>query len=135
MKKINKPLRLGFVGGGLNSNIGQTHFSASQLDGIWKVVSGIFGENNKINKKTAETWNIPKDRVYSSLKKFIKHEKNRLDAVAVIVPIPTHFEIISELLKNDIPVISEKTMVSDLDQAQKIFKICKMIKNTISKPL
>ena len=47
MKKINKPLRLGFVGGGLNSNIGQTHFSASQLDGIWKVVSGIFGENNK----------------------------------------------------------------------------------------
>ena len=126
MKKINKPLRLGFVGGGLNSNIGQTHFSASQLDGIWKVVSGIFGENNKINKKTAETWNIPKDRVYSNLEKFIKNEKNRLDAVAVIVPIPTHFGIISELLKNNIPVISEKTMVSDLDQAQKIFKICKI---------
>ena len=77
MKKINKPLKLGFVGGGINSAIGQTHFSASQLDGKWKVVSGIFSENKKINKKTANMWNISRDRVYDNLKNFIKNEKNK----------------------------------------------------------
>ena len=70
MKKINKPLKLGFVGGGIKSAIGQTHFSASQLDGKWKVVSGIFSENKKINKKTANMWNISRDRVYDNLKNF-----------------------------------------------------------------
>jgi hypothetical protein len=31
--KSNKPLALGFIGGGLSSAIGQIHFGASQLDG------------------------------------------------------------------------------------------------------
>ena len=125
MTKINKPLKLGFVGGGLNSAIGQIHFSASQLDGIWKIESGIFSLSNIINKRTGKFWNIPKERIYKSLENFIKHEKNRLDAVVVIVPIPSHFKIICELLKNNIPVISEKTMVSNFDEARRIFKICK----------
>ena len=122
---MNKPLKIGFVGGGLNSAIGQIHFSACQLDGIWKVESGIFSLNDNINKKTGKYWNIPNERVYKNLKNFIKYEKNKLDAVAVIVPIPDHFKIISQLLKNNIPVISEKTMVSNLNEAKKIFRICK----------
>ena len=109
---MNKPLKIGFVGGGLNSAIGQIHFSACQLDGIWKVESGIFSLNDNINKKTGKYWNIPNERVYKNLKNFIKYEKNKLDAVAVIVPIPDHFKIISQLLKNNIPLISEKTMFS-----------------------
>jgi len=125
MIKINKPLKLGFVGGGINSAIGQIHFSASQLDGIWKVESGIFSDNININEKTARTWNIPNKRIYKNLKEFIKNEKKRLDAVAVILPIPKHFKVICELLKNNIPVISEKTMVSNLTEAKKIYKICK----------
>jgi len=122
---MNKPLKIGFVGGGLNSAIGQIHFSACQLDGIWKVESGIFSLNDNINKKTGKYWNIPNERVYKNLKNFIKYEKNKLDAVAVIVPIPDHFKIIYQLLKNNIPVISEKTMVSNLNEAKKIFRICK----------
>ncbi len=39
-KKNNKPLSLGFIGGGISSSIGDIHFMASQLDGKWKVVSG-----------------------------------------------------------------------------------------------
>ena len=33
---MQKILKLGFVGGGINSTIGQTHYIASQLDGKWK---------------------------------------------------------------------------------------------------
>ena len=64
MIKINKPLKLGFIGGGINSAIGGIHFSSSQLDGIWKVESGILSENTNVNKKTAKIWNISNKRVY-----------------------------------------------------------------------
>ena len=47
------------------------------MDGIWKVESGIFSENYNISQKTAKDWNIPGDRVYSTLNNFIKYEKNR----------------------------------------------------------
>ena len=67
MVKINKPLKLGFIGGGINSAIGQIHFSSSQLDGIWKVESGVFSENFNINKKTGKIWNIPSKRIYINL--------------------------------------------------------------------
>ena len=125
MIKLNRPLKLGFVGGGINSVIGQIHFSACQLDNIWKVESGIFSENYKVSIKTAKIWNIPIKRVYKNLEEFIKKEKNILDAVVVIVPIPDHYKIIRELIKNKIPVISEKTMVANLDQTKKIYKLCK----------
>lgn len=123
--KKNKQLKLGFIGGGINSAIGHIHFSSSQMDGIWKVESGIFSENYNISQKTAKDWNIPRDRVYSNLNNFIKYEKNRLDAVVVILPIPKHFKVIYQLLKNNIPVISEKTMIANLNEAKTIYKICK----------
>ncbi len=47
-KKI--PLKLGFIGGGLSSSIGPTHYAACQLDGRWQLVSGFFSRNKEINK-------------------------------------------------------------------------------------
>lgn len=132
MIKLNKPLKLGFVGGGINSAIGQIHYSASQLDGAWKVESGIFSKNSNVNLNTGKAWNISKKRIYRNLPDFIKNEKNLVDAVVVIVPIPNHFKIICELLKNNIPVISEKTMVSNLDEAKIINKICKSKKGFLN---
>ena len=72
---MKKNLKIGFIGGGVNSTIGQTHYLASQLDGRWQVVSGFFSRNMKDNLKTASMWNIDKSRIYSNLENFIKKEK------------------------------------------------------------
>lgn len=49
-------LKLGVIGGGLNSAIGTTHKIASQMDGRFELVSGCFSRNAAINKATAESW-------------------------------------------------------------------------------
>ena len=37
LKELQKPLRLSFIGGGMNSSIGKIHFMASQLDKIFQL--------------------------------------------------------------------------------------------------
>ena len=70
--QTRSPLKLGFIGGGLSSSIGPSHYAASQLDGRWQLVSGFFSRNKEINKKTAETWNVSPDRLYESWESFLK---------------------------------------------------------------
>lgn len=113
-------LSLGFIGGGLSSTIGQIHFGATQLDGRWRLAAGVFSRNDEINRKTAEKWNVPKDRLYKSWQTFLEAESDKLDAVVVLTPTPDHSVILCELLKRSVPVICEKPLVSSLEEADSI---------------
>ena len=48
-----KKLHLGFVGGGINSTIGNIHYLASKLDEKWQLKSGFFSRTSKTNIKTS----------------------------------------------------------------------------------
>jgi len=113
-------LQLGFIGGGLSSSIGPTHFSASQLDGRWKLVAGCFSHHMETSIATAKAWHISEDRVYEAWRDFIASEKDKLDAVVVLAPTPNHLEIIIELVKNNIPIICEKPLVASMEEARQI---------------
>ena len=78
-------LSLGFIGGGTNSTIGKMHYLASKLDSKWKLVSGFFSRNKKINIKSGISYNVNRSRVYHSLQSFIKYEKKDLDAVFALL--------------------------------------------------
>ena len=112
--------RLGILGGGLNSIAGYVHFVASQMDGRFKVVSGVFSTSAEENIRTAKYWNV--ERVYSSIEDFIRNEKGKVDAVAVLLPTPLHYEVVKKLLKNDFPVICEKPLFSSLEEILKLPK-------------
>ena len=124
MKKI---LNLGFIGGGLNSAVGRTHFIASQMDQKFQVVSGVFSRNKKINLATNALWNVNKKRIYHDIDEYILSEKNSVDAVAVLSPSTDHFHVLEKLIKNKIPVICEKSFTKNEKEAR---KICQLIKNT-----
>ena len=47
LKELKNPLRLSFIGGGVNSSIGRIHFMASQLDKNFSVESGFFSRDKK----------------------------------------------------------------------------------------
>jgi predicted dehydrogenase len=127
IKKLNKkqPLRLGFIGGGLSSTIGEAHYTASHLDGHWQLNSGFFSRKKSVNYKTAKSWNVSLNRTYESLNKFISKETYKLDAVVVLTPTPNHYETILKLVKKKIPIICEKPLVSSLKQAKIIQKLIK----------
>lgn len=116
--------KLAFIGGGVNSNVGKVHFSASQMDGLWSVNAGIFSKNINVSKKTAKLWNIDKNRVYSNFNQFIKVEKNLIDAVVVLTPTPDHYKIIIQCLKAGLNVICEKPICSSVKEIKKIIRIC-----------
>ena len=116
-------LKLGILGGGLNSVAGYTHFVASQMDGKFEVVSGMFSRNKEINRNTAKYWNIK--NYYDNLDDFIKNEKGKLDAVSVLLPTPYHYEVVKKLLENNFFVICEKPLFSTFEEVKKFEKFYK----------
>jgi len=117
-----KKLKLGFIGGGINSAVGSTHFIATQMDGRLKVEGGCFSRNNEINTKTAEQWGIAPDRCHTNDTDFLKQEKGLLDAIVVLTPTPDHLELVVEALRLGYPVICEKAMASSSAEAMLIHK-------------
>ncbi len=59
-----RKLRLGFIGGGINSAVGNTHLIASQMDNRWEVAAGCFSKDRNTNRQTADSWNI--ENLYDS---------------------------------------------------------------------
>tara|TARA_Y100000294_G_scaffold53444_1_gene50371 strand:- start:120 stop:863 length:744 start_codon:yes stop_codon:yes gene_type:complete len=126
------PLCLGFIGGGLSSTIGQTHYAASRLDGRWQLVAGFFSRHREINRKTAETWHIPLDRLYESWQSLITSERDKLDAVVVLTPTPEHLDIVCALIDEGISIISEKPLVSSLEESNLINKTFQKSRNFLA---
>ena len=122
---MRSTLKLSFIGGAYNSTIGNVHYISSKLDGRWKLVSGFFSRNRKINLETGKLYNIEKKRIYSDLQSLIKEEKNKIDAVVVLTSTPSHFKIIKTLLKNKIPIISEKPLIEEFKEAKSLKKLIK----------
>lgn len=114
------PLRLGFIGGGLSSAVGQVHYSASAMDGCWVLSAGAFSRDQEVNRNTALQWGVEPSRAYDCWRKMIKCEKHNLDAVAVLVPTPMHAEVVQELLAQGVPVICEKSLVNTVEELQLI---------------
>ena len=128
MKKI---LKLGFVGGGIDSGIGQTHFEAMRLYTNFQLVAGCFSLNKKNNLKSGMKYGIDKSRVYSSVRELLHNEKS-LDAIVLLTPVSSKYEILTQILKYKIPIISEKPLVENKSQIKLIKKNFPKSKITIT---
>ena len=54
--QIRNKIKVAFLGGGMNSAVGNAHYSALLMDNIYELVSGCFSLNNDNNHKTAEQY-------------------------------------------------------------------------------
>lgn len=107
---MHKPLRLGFIGGGLNSAVGRCHEVASQMDGRWKLVAGAFSRHHDVNHETGRRWAVAAGRVYDDWRSMLDREQGQLDAIVVLTPTPQHSEQIQEILLAGFDVIAEKAL-------------------------
>lgn len=114
------PLNIGFIGGGINSAIGQTHKIACEMDGHFRLVAGCFSRDSAVNAQTAVNWGVAPERVYASSREFIQAECKRLDAVVILLPIPDHFDEVIACLSAGLAVICEKALVDSSHSAQQI---------------
>ncbi|MCI5136832.1 MAG: gfo/Idh/MocA family oxidoreductase [Candidatus Electrothrix sp. AR1] len=114
-----KSLKLGFIGGGVNSAVGCTHQIASQMDRRWILKAGCFSRNTDINALTAEKWGVDQSRVYSDYKILLKKERE-LDAIVILTPTPIHHDMVTEALRLGYPVICEKALATSSQEASSI---------------
>ena len=119
----SRPMSLGFVGGSLNSAVGYTHFVSSTMDNKWTLNAGCFSTDKQRNRESAQVYGVAANRVYNSWQEMIKNEKGRLDAIAILTPTPAHVETVMDCLKEGIPVICEKSLVTNSIDAKKILEL------------
>ena len=121
MKK--EPYQIAFIGGGINSAIGEVHKAASQMDGHFELVAGAFSTHAETNHKTAETWGVTAERTYADYHELLKAEKGKLDAVVVLAPTDYHKDIVIDALRAGFPVVCEKSLATSFEEGEEIAKV------------
>lgn len=122
MQNYKKPLRLAFIGGGIDSAIGYTHYIASQMDHQFIVTAGCFSRKQDINQKTALTWGVEENHLYSNWEILLDKEIKNVDAVVILTPTPNHYEMIMKALDLGYSVITEKALATTYQEGQEIAK-------------
>lgn len=115
-----KPLRLGFIGGGVNSAVGTAHFTAAQMDGLFRVEAGCFSRHADVNEQTAQRWSVDRGRLYPDWNAMLQAEKGNLDAIVVLTPTPAHQIPVINALKLGYAVICEKALAGTSAEAAEI---------------
>lgn len=113
-------LKLGIIGGALDSAVGRSHHIAAQMDGRFRIVAGCFSPNSENNLATAKSLDVSEARTYSDWRKFLEVEQSQIDAVLLLTPTPMHAEMAVAALELKIPVISEKALCVSAAEAETI---------------
>lgn len=116
-------VKVAFIGGGINSAVGQTHKIACQMDGRFQVVAGAFSRNQEINKQTGEVFQIPLNKVYDHYEELLIQEQGEVDAIIVLVPTDRHSEVVRKCILAGYPVICEKSLATSTEQGKELLQL------------
>ncbi|CAD6523978.1 Gfo/Idh/MocA family protein [Paraburkholderia sabiae] len=120
---IGRRIRLGLIGGGPGSIIGETHRIAARLDGQYDIVAAALSSNPERARQAALDLGIDGERAYASWQQMLETEAaraDRIDAVAVMTPNDSHHAICMQALDLGFHVICDKPLANDLAQAREI---------------
>lgn len=123
-----RKLRMGMVGGGIDSFIGDVHRKAAAIDGMIDLVCGAFSSNPETSIASGRALHLPIQRCYGSFEEMIQKEKElpeniRMDFVAIVTPNHMHFTPAKVALENGFHVVCDKPMTLTLEEAHELEKI------------
>ena len=120
---LKKKIKLGVIGGGVNSSIGKAHFSALSMDGLFEITSGFFSRNKQINKKTIDYLALADSRVFSNFDEYLNsYEFNDADAILILSPTHNHFEHLTKIINLKKTIICEKPSCANFKDFEKLKK-------------
>lgn len=119
---MNRKLRMGMVGGGKDAFIGAVHRMAAQLDGLIELTCGAFSSDAEKSRQSGLSLYLNEKRVYASYTEMIERERalpenERMDFVSIVTPNDQHFPVARLALENGFPVVCEKPMTLNLEEA------------------
>ncbi len=126
IEKLGRRLRLGLVGGGLDSVIGRTHLIAMRVDGFYDLVAGAMSVDPAIAGRSGRAVLLDPDRIYSDFREMAAAEAARpdcIDVVAIATPPQLHLDVARAFLEHGIDVICEKPITRDLAEVRELSRV------------
>lgn len=120
---MNKKLKMGMIGGGIDSFIGDVHRKAASIDGMIDLVCGAFSSSPEKSKLSGKGLFLPKERCYSNFEEMIAKEKElptdeRMDFVSIVTPNFMHFTPAKMALENGFHVVCDKPLTMTVEEAE-----------------
>ena len=127
---LNRRIRMGMVGGGPGSFIGEVHRMAARLDNQIELVCGTFSSDFKKSRQTGSDLFLDPARVYQDYNQMMEKEaalaeNERMDFVAIVTPNHLHLPPAEAAMKAGFHVMSDKPATLNLDEAKKLQKLVK----------
>ncbi len=119
-QRFGRPLRLGIIGGGPGVWIGETHRTAAELDGWWRVTAGVFSSDPARSRAAGPQVGVAAERSYGDVAEMLAKEKQRpdgIDAVAIMGPNDTHYAHAALALDAGLDVIGDKPVTNTFKEA------------------
>ncbi len=120
---LGRRLRLGVIGGGPGSFIGEMHRAAARLDGRYELVASALSSDPERARLAGTDLGIDSDRAYSDGFEMLAHESERedgIDVVAIMTPNDTHHPFAMRALQLGFDVIIDKPLANTLEEARQV---------------
>lgn len=118
---MSKTLRVGIVGGGNDSFIGDIHRAAIKQCGRLELVCGAFGSTRQSSFETGKRLELPTRRSYGTYRDMFRREATlpedeRMDFVSILAPNAMHYPVAMSSIDAGFSVFSEKPFTCNLDE-------------------
>lgn len=125
---MSTKIKLGILGGGGDSLIGELHRVAAKMHDHYEIIGGVFNPDHKISLEFGKKIGLDQNRIYKNTEELIEQESKldpsqRMQAVSVLTPNFLHFPMAKLLLENDFHVICEKPLTTTYNEALELKKI------------
>ncbi len=122
---MNRKLRMGMVGGGIDAFIGAIHRLAANMDGLIELCCGALSINPEVAKESGASLFLPEHRTYLTYDEMITKESQlpaseRMDFVTIVTPNFAHFAPAMMALDHGFHVVIEKPIAFTLDEAKQL---------------
>ena len=122
---MNRKLKMGMIGGGLDAFIGAIHRMAAGIDGLIELSCGALSADPNTAIESGKALLLPVNRTYTSYQEMIQQEsqlpaEERMDFVTIVTPNFVHFAPAMMALEHGFHVVIEKPITFTLDEAKQL---------------
>ncbi|WP_418316257.1 Gfo/Idh/MocA family protein [Piscinibacter sakaiensis] len=117
---FGRKLRLGVVGGGPDSWIGQMHRGAAEMSGFFQLTAGVFSGDAERSRRAGIALGFDPQRCHGTFAEMLAAEARRddgIDAVAIMTPNDLHHPQAAAALDAGLDVVCDKPVTHSFAQA------------------
>lgn len=121
IEKLGRRLRLGVLGGGPGSVIGEVHRTGARLDDRYEVVGGVLSSNPERSRAAGRALGWAPERAYGDVDEMLAAETARpdgVDVVAIMTPNDSHYPLACRWLDAGRDVMCDKPLTTRLEDAR-----------------